>query len=155
MFYHLIETYLGAHFSFLKKKLSQFKGDEIGTGCLTWHLDKLISFNLIKKVKIKNYLIFLPIEISDEEGILYFILRNNLNRLIVNLLLEREAMYKAEFYKELHFNRAKLYYDIKNLIELGIISPLFDNENVVCINLDKLDSIKEVILNILHAKMIK
>jgi len=153
--YQLIETYLGAHFSFLKKQVSQVKEKKIGTGCLTWHLDKLISFNLIKKVKVQNYLIFLPIKISDEEGILYFILRDPLNRLIVNLLLERETVYKVDFYKELNVKRAKMYYRIKNLIELGIISPLNDNEKAVFINLDKKDLITEIIFNILHTKRIE
>lgn len=152
--YHVIRTYKGAHFSLLKKKLSKYNKKKIGTGHLTWHLDKLIRFNLIKKVRIKNYLIFLPVEVSNEEGILYFILRDTLNRLIVNFLLERESGYKADLYKELNLKRAKLYYRIKNLIESGIISPSPNNEKEVSINSDKKELIKSAITNILNDKKI-
>ncbi|MFX1498934.1 MAG: hypothetical protein ACFFBH_15520 [Promethearchaeota archaeon] len=148
--YHLIKNYKGIHFSLLKKKISKYNKKKIGIGHLRWHLDKLIRFNLIKKVKIKNYLIFLPVEISDEEGIFYFILRDTLNRLMVNFLLENESVYKTEFYKELNVKRTKTYYRIKNLIELGILSPRTDNK--VSINSDKNDLIKNIIRNILQGK---
>ena len=153
--YWLAKTNIGAHFSFLKKKLSQQKESEMGVGHLIWHLEKLIKFNLIKKVRVKNCTIFLPIEISDEEGIIHFILRDILNKQIVEILLKLESINKADIYKELNVKREKTYYRIKRLIELKIISPKTEDEKIISINLSKKDLIREVFNDILHNKQIK
>jgi len=153
--YWLVKTNIGAHFSFLKRKVAQQKESEMGVGHLIWHLDKLIKFNLIKKVKVKNCTIFLPVEISDEEGILYFILRDDVNKLIVEILLEHESINKADIYKELNVKRENTYYRIKKLIELEVISPIAEDEKIISINLSKKDLIMEVINNILYNKQIK
>ncbi|MCK4285718.1 MAG: hypothetical protein KAX18_05920 [Candidatus Lokiarchaeota archaeon] len=151
----LIKTNIGSHFSFLKKEVSQQKESEIGVGHLIWHLEKLIKFNLIKKIKIKNCTIFLPIEISDEEGIIYFILRDDLNRQIINILLEHESVKNTDIYKELNVQREKMYYRINKLIEFGIISPKADDEKIISINLSKKDLIIEVINSILYNEQFK
>ena len=151
----LIKTNIGSHFSFLKKEVSQQKESEIGVGHLIWHLEKLIKFNLIKKIKIKNCTIFLPIEISDEEGIIYFILRDDLNRQIINILLEHESVKNTDIYKELNVQREKMYYRINKLIEFGIISPKADDEKIISINLSKKDLIMEVINSILYNEQFK
>jgi len=151
----LIKTNIGSHFSFLKKEVSQQKESEIGVGHLIWHLEKLIKFNLIKKIKIKNCTIFLPIEISDEEGIIYFILRDDLNRQIVNILLEHESVKSTDIYKELNVQREKMYYRINKLIEFEIISPKADDEKIISINLSKKDLIMEVINSILYNEQLK
>ncbi len=150
--YWLVKTNIGAHFSFLKKEVSRQKESEMGVGHLIWHLDKLIKFNLIKKVKVKNCTIFLPVEISDEEGILYFILRDNLNKQIIEILLEYESVNKADIYKDLNAVRENTYYRIKKLIELEIISPITDDEKNISINLSKKELIMEVI-NILYKQI--
>ena len=148
--YWLVKTNIGVHFSVLKKKVAQQKKSEMGVGHLIWHLEKLIKFNLIKKVKVKNCTIYLPVEISDEEGILYFIMRDNLNRRIVKFLLKHELVNKADIYKYLNIKREKTYYRIKNLIKLGIISPIAEDEKTISINLSKKDLIMEVVNDILH-----
>ena len=143
--YWLVKSNIGVHFSFIKKEISQQKMSEMGVGHLIWHLEKLIEFNLIKKVRVKNCTIFLPVEISDDKGILYFIMRDNLNRRIVKFLLEHESVNKADIYKYLNIKREKMYYRIKNLIKLGIISPIADDEKSISINLSKKDLIMEVV----------
>jgi len=153
--FRLVNTDLGAHFSFLKKEVSQQKESEIGVGHLIWHLEKLIKFNLIKKLKVKNCTIFLPVEISDEEGIIYFIMRDNLNRQIVEILIENESVNKADVHKDLNIAREKIYYRINKLIELEIILPSVDDEKIISINLSKKDLIMEVINSILYDKQIK
>jgi len=153
--YWLVKTNIGAHFSFLKKEVTEQKESEMGVGHLIWHLEKLIKFNFIKKVKVKNCTIFLPMEISDEEGILYFILRDDLNKQIVEILLEHESVNKADIFKELNVKREKTYYRIKKLIELEIISPIAEDEKIISINLSKKDLIMEVINNILYNNQIK
>jgi len=153
--YWLIKTNIGAHFSFLKKEVAQQKESDMGVGHLIWHLEKLIKFNFIKKVKVKNCTIFLPVEISDEEGILYFIMRDDLNRQIVEILLENESVDKSDIYKGLNIKRENTYYRIKKLIELEIISPLAEDEKIISINLSKKNLIVEVDNNILYSKRIK
>ena len=153
--YWLVKTNIGAHFSFLKKEVAQQKESDMGVGHLIWHLEKLIKFNFIKKVKVKNCTIFLPVEISDEEGILYFIMRDDLNRQIVEILLENESVDKADIYKDLNIKRENTYYRIKKLIELEIISPLAEDEKIISINLSKKNLIVEVDNNILYNKRIK
>jgi len=151
----LVKTHIGAHFSFLKNKVSQQKESEIGVGHLIWHLEKLIKFNLIRKVKVKNCTIFLPVEISNEEGIIFFIMRDDLNRQIVEILLEHESVNKAAIHKDLNVVREKVNYRIKKLIELEIISLITDDEKMISLNLSKKDLIMEVINNILYNKQIK
>ena len=153
--YWLVKTNIGVHFSFLKKKVAQQKKSEMGVGHLIWHLEKLIKFNLIKKVKVKNCTIFLPVEISDEEGILYFIMRDNLNRRIIKFLLKHESVNKADIYKYLNIKREKMYYRIKNLIKLEIISYIAEDEKNLSINLCRKDLIMDVVDNILKYKRIK
>lgn len=153
--YWLVNTHIGAHFSFLKAKLSQIKQNEIGVGHLNWHLEKLIKFNLIRKVKVMNYTIFLPVEISDEEGTLHFILRDDLNREIVDFLIEHEPVIKTDLYKELNAKRGKIYYRIKKLIEMEIISALSNNEKYMSLNSEKKDLLLEVINNVSYNKRIE
>lgn len=153
--YWLVKTNIGAHFSFLKKEVAKQKESEMGVGHLIWHLEKLIKFNLIKKVKVKNCTIFLPIEIGDEEGILSFIMRDDLNKLIVEILLEQESINRADIYKELNVNRERTYYRIKRLIELEIISPIAEDKKTISINLDKKELIMETLNKILYYNQIK
>ncbi|MFW9784050.1 MAG: hypothetical protein ACFFFB_17330, partial [Candidatus Heimdallarchaeota archaeon] len=145
--YKMIKTNIGAHFSFLKTKVSDQKEGDMGVGHLIWHLEKLIEFNLIKKLKVTNCTIFLPIEIDDDIGILHFFMRNELNRKIVEFLLHHENVNKADIYKELNSKREKTYYHINKLIESDIIAT--DTEGtIISINSSKRDLIIEVINSI-------
>lgn len=153
--YWLIKTNIGAHFSFLKKKVSQQKESEMGVGHLIWHLEKLIKFNLIKKVKVKNYTLFLPIEISDEEGILYFILRDELNKQIVEFLLEHAIVNKGDIYKDLNAKRENIHYRIKKLNEFGVILHKKENKKFISINSSKKNLIEEVLENIFFNNQLK
>ncbi|MFX1275602.1 MAG: hypothetical protein ACFFBP_00325 [Promethearchaeota archaeon] len=148
--YSIIKTNKGIHFSSLKETCAKYKDSEIGVGHLVWHLEKLIKFNLVKKLKVKNFTIFLPVEMSDEEGMLYFILSDDLNRIIVKLILERKEIKRSDIYKELSIEREKIYYRIKNLIGYGVISPSPENKKRLFIKLSKRALINEVITNILN-----
>lgn len=153
--YWLINTHIGAHFSFLKAKLSQIKKKEIGVGHLNWHLEKLIKFNLIRKVKVMNYTIFLPVMMSDEEGTLYFILRDKINKEIIEFLIENEPIFKSDLYKEYNAKRGKIYYRIKKLIEMKIISSFFNDEKYLSLNSEKKELILEVINKVSNYKKIE
>jgi predicted transcriptional regulator len=146
--YWLIKTYIGAHYSFLKELISIQQKSEIGVGQLIWHLEMLLKFNLIKKVKVKNSIIFLPIEIDNNMGILHFLLRDEINRNIVDLILEEETIDRTDIYKQLELKRENLYYHIKKLVEFNIILPLVEDENCITINPNKKNLINQVINNI-------
>lgn len=82
--YRFLTSYLGAHFSIIRKVTIPDSSNNLGSsGQLIWHLEMLIKFNYIKKIKIKNYTIFLPYEIDDDIGLLHFILCDDIYRKII------------------------------------------------------------------------
>ena len=53
----------GVHFSDLRKKALP---EEMGSsGQLVWHLEMLLKFNYIKKIKVGNYTVFLPMDMDE------------------------------------------------------------------------------------------
>lgn len=142
--YRLIRKNIGAHFSFLKEQISVQKECKMGVGQLNWHLKKLLEFNLIKKVKVKNYVLFLPIEIDNDIGIINFMLRDETNRKIVDFILEQEIINNCDLQKQLNVKREILYYHLKNLIEFNILSLLIEDERKITINLIYRDLINEI-----------
>jgi len=53
--YRFLTSNLGAHFSIIRKQIITDSSDNLGSsGQLIWHLEMLIKFNYIKKIKIKN-----------------------------------------------------------------------------------------------------
>ncbi|MFX1460021.1 MAG: hypothetical protein ACFFBT_11175 [Promethearchaeota archaeon] len=151
--YLIIKTIIGVHFSLLKELISIQKDRDVGVGQLNWHLEKLLKFNLIKKVKVKKFIIFLPIEIDKNNGILYFILRDEINRRIVNFIFEQGITNRSEIHKQLKLKREKLYYRIKKLIEFNILSR-FEDESSITINPNKKNLLRDVLNNNLHRNLI-
>ena len=82
------------------------------------------------------------------------IIRDDLNRQIVEVLLKNKSVNKAEIYKGLNITRENAYYRIKKLIELEIISLLAEDEKIISINLSKKNLIVEVVNNIVYNKRI-
>ncbi len=124
--YNIIIKYNGAHFSFIRKKI--FKNYTTNSGQLLWHLNMLLSYDFIKKIKIGNFTIFLPINMSNDIGTLYFFLKDKINKKIFELLKLQNKVKKTEVYKEINENREKVYYRLKVLIKHEIIS-YSNNEN--------------------------
>jgi predicted transcriptional regulator len=145
--YKLIKKHIGAHFSFLKERVSAHKECEIGVSQLLWHLEKLLEFNLIKRVKVKNYIIFMPVEIDNKIGIIYFILRDEINRKIVDYILEQGIINRSDIHNQLDLKREIVYYHIKNLLEYNILTPLIENVRNITIN-----PIKRELLNKIMSK---
>jgi predicted transcriptional regulator len=116
--YYFIKENLGVHLSTIR---NHFQSENTGTGQLLWHLDMLLKFNHIKSIKMKKYLIFLPRDIDDESGIIYFLLRDDLNFRIVQLLLEKKELKRSNVYKELAESRELVYYHLNNLIDDKLI----------------------------------
>ncbi len=135
----------GVHFSILRKKALS---EEVGSsGQLVWHLEMLLRFNYIKKIKVGHYTIFLPYEIDEDIGRILFILRDRINNKILHLLIENESFIKSDIYKEIDEKRADVYYRINNLLNHGIITLNKDLDTEMCINHD----LKGDIIKILNA----
>ncbi|MFX1500164.1 MAG: hypothetical protein ACFFDH_04270 [Promethearchaeota archaeon] len=129
--YDIITTNLGIHFSEIKRKIETVR--EISMGQLIWHIQMLLKFSLIKKIKFKNYTIFLPIEIEDQLGIIYFLVRDEMNFKILKLLVKNEYMQKSSLYEELKEDREKVYYHLNLLKDNDIIMTKERKEDLICI----------------------
>jgi len=149
--YNFIRSNMGSHFSLIKRV--GISSDMAGSpGELIWHLDMLIKFNYIKKLKVKNYTIFLPIDVDDESGIIYFFLRDDLYRKIINHVFSSEPKERAQIHKLIGENRETIYYRIQNLIDFQILELLEDNKvklnpkksDIVIQVLDEISNIREL-----------
>jgi len=140
--YNFIQSNIGSHFSLIKK-IGISNEETRSSGVLIWHLDMLLKFNYIKKLTLKNYTIFLPIEIDDESGKIYFVLQDKLYRKILSHLISNESQERSQIYKLLGENRGTIYYRIQNLIEFQILELLADNK--VKLNPKKRDIVIQVL----------
>ncbi|MFW9866603.1 MAG: hypothetical protein ACFFEN_10950 [Candidatus Thorarchaeota archaeon] len=142
-----IKRNIGIHFSLIKRIVSSDKVDSLGSsGQLVWHLEMLLKFEYIKKVKVGNYTVFLPYEMDEEIGVFSFLLRDIINTKIIKLLIEQESIKKSEVYKILNEKRENVYYRIKTLHEHYLIVENDVEKNIIYINPEK----KEIIINLLE-----
>ncbi len=125
--FEIINSELGIHLSEIKRKI---KGiiKEISTGQLIWHIEMLKKFGLIKKINFKNYTIFIPIDVDEQIGIIYFLLRDEINFKILKFLSERGYIRKTLVYEEIDEPREKLYYRLTTLIDNQVL--MSENEEV-------------------------
>lgn len=132
LIYEYITTNLGAHFSSIRKEAFPDVEDELKSiGQVVWHLEMLIKFKLIKKMNIGNYVIFLPIEIDEKEGLLHFFLNDAINEKILILLVKMEKVKRSDVYKLIDEKRENVYYRIKNLMEKKVVSFVEGSEKVI------------------------
>ena len=142
--YNYIRANPGAHFSILRKNALS---DESGSsGQLVWHLEMLLNFNYIYKVKVGNYTVFLPIEMEIELGIINFLLRDKINRKIVDILTTQNSIKNSEIFKYVDEKREQVNYRLKNLIGYNILCFKEDPSKEVYLNPDK----QEDVINILN-----
>ncbi len=134
--YNFIYNNIGTHFSLLKKHFSSEDKSQ-SPGELIWHLDMLLKFNYIKKLNFQKYTIFLPSEIDDESGVVYFLIKDSLNKKIINLLISNGSLKRNEIYKLLQEKRENVYYHLNVLIENKIINLNENNEIIIKSNLKK------------------
>jgi len=139
----------GAHFSLIRRVVSSDKISNLGSsGQLVWHLEMLLKFEYIKKLKVGNYTVFLPYETDDELGVFIFLLRDVINNKIIRLLTEQGPIKKSEVYKKVNEKRENVYYRIKTLHDHSLIAEKDDEKNIIFIDPDK----KEIIINLLNIK---
>jgi len=141
--YNYIRIHPGVHFSILRKKaLPEEKGS---SGQLVWHLEMLLKFNYINKIKVGNYTVFLPFDIDEEVGTILFLLRDRINYKVIQLLSKENTMIRSEIYKEIEQKREDVYYRINNLIDQDILIVSASSDKEISIN----PNIKKKITDIL------
>jgi predicted transcriptional regulator len=121
----------GAHFSAIKKEIFQDSRTKLGSsGQLIWHLGLLLRFKYIKRVKIKNNTLFLPIDMDEDEGLIYYLIKDPIVKDLLCLFSNRDFIPKTEIYKALAQKREDLYYRINKLFEneIFITSNMNDQE---------------------------
>lgn len=144
--YNYITKYPGTHFSLLRKKVLYNALGTIGSsGQLVWHVEMLLKFNYIKKIKVGNYTVFLPFDMDDETGKLFFLLRDKINNKLLNLLVEQQSIIKSEIYKTINEKREDVYYRLKNLIDYGLISLGKESDKEILLNPNKKEFVLEII----------
>jgi predicted transcriptional regulator len=138
-----INDHPGIHFSDLRKVALP---EEMGSsGQLVWHLEMLLKFNFITKIKVGNYTVFLPFEMDEKTGKFLFILRDRINNKVIRLVSKEKMVARSEIYKEIKEKREDVYYRINNLMdqEIIIVSPSSDKD--VCLNPNFKEIINEVL----------
>lgn len=144
--YRFIKTQGAVHFSLIRKSVnSDREGTLTSSGQLIWHLEMLIKFKFIKKIKVGNYTVFLPTEMDEELGVIHFLLKDKLNKKIIILTYKQELIKRSEVYKTLNEKRENVYYRINNLIEHNILSLKQEPNKEILINPDKKELLDEIL----------
>ncbi|MFX1366618.1 MAG: hypothetical protein ACFFCE_16810 [Promethearchaeota archaeon] len=131
----------GVHFSNLRRRALS---EDIGSsGQLLWHLEMLLKFNYIKKIKVGNYTVFLPAALDKEMGKILFFIRDRINNKIIFLLVEEDAVKKSEIVKKINEKREDVYYRLNILLRNELLIETPDKD--ITINPKR----KELILDIL------
>ena len=144
--YNYIRANPGAHFSILRKKALSDESES--SGQLVWHLEMLLNFNYINKIKVGNYTVFLPIEMEVDLGIINFLLRDKINRKIVDLLRTQISIKNHEVFKFIDEKREQVNYRLKNLISYDLICFKEDMSKEVYLNPDKQEDVINILNNI-------
>ena len=148
--YNYIKNNIGSNFTFIRENVLLDDGVNIGSpGQFAWHLEILLKFNYIKKIKFKKYTIFVPIDVDERKAIFYFLLREKNKNAIINLLSKHDTLKKSDIYKILNEPRENIYYHINSLLDEEIVIHQEKTSDLICINPD----IKEIVFRI--AKKIK
>jgi predicted transcriptional regulator len=144
--YNFIENNLGAHFSLLRKEIISDNEDEMGSsGQLIWHLEMLLKFDYIKKIKVGNYSIFITIDLDEETGKISFLLKDEINRKIISLLVKNKKMKQSNIHKKIEEKRSKVYYHINNLVKSELILSEELNSIYIYLNPKKQKKIRRVL----------
>lgn len=140
--YEFIRTNRGAKFSTIR---GTYEGTTGSSGQLIWHLQLLLKFNYIKKLKFKRFTIFLPIEMDDEEGLMTFFVQDSLNKKILKLLNVQGPLKRTDIYEALDAPREKIHYRVKMLLETNLILTLDESEKEVYINPEKMTHLTDIL----------
>ncbi|MBY8983349.1 MAG: helix-turn-helix transcriptional regulator, partial [Candidatus Lokiarchaeota archaeon] len=132
--YNIIINNNGMNFSLLRENV--FTNKSGSTGQLIWHLKMLIKFKYIKKIKIKNATVFIPIDMEEEKGRLFFFLKDKINREIIKYLNVYKQIKRSEIHKNMDEKRQNVYYRLNLLLENNIILFKKGSDKMLCISPD-------------------
>ena len=132
--YNIIINNNGMNFSLLRENV--FTNKSGSTGQLIWHLKMLIKFRYIKKIKIKNATVFIPIDMEEEKGRLFFFLKDKINREIIKYLNVYKQIKRSEIHKNMDEKRQNVYYRLNLLLENNIILFKKGSDKMLCISPD-------------------
>ncbi|MBN1216890.1 MAG: hypothetical protein JXA99_15800 [Candidatus Lokiarchaeota archaeon] len=122
----------GATFTYIRENV--FTSKSGSGGQLIWHLEMLLKFNYIKKVKIGNHTLFIPEELDKNLCILNFLMKDELNRKIIRLLLNHAHLKKPNIYKMINEKRENVNYRIKNFLNQDIIQFFDKPEKLIMLS---------------------
>ncbi len=141
--YNFIRTNSAIHFSVLRRMA--FPEKMGSSGQLVWHLEMLLKFKYIKKIKVGNYTVFLPFEMNEDMGRVIFILRDRINNKLMKLLTEKTNILKSDIFKEINEKREDVYYRINNLVDHGLITYSDPSDKHLCIISNVKEKIDEIL----------
>ena len=140
--YEYIKTNRGANFSTIRR---EYEGSTGSPGHLIWHLQVLLQFAYIKRITFRRFTIFLPIALEDEEGLLRFLVRNELNRQILGVLRTHERLEKADLFQSLEASREQIYYHLNLLMEANVISAIGEGDKEICLSPAKRQYLEKIL----------
>jgi predicted transcriptional regulator len=144
--HQLIQNKGAVHFSHIRKIIKfDMYGKELSSGQLIWHLEMLIKFNHIKKVKFGNYSVFLPIDVDEELGLLIFILNDEINKKILETIVNNEPIKRSELYGQISEKRENVYYHLNLLFHSNIIIEDKEESDRISINSTKEEILKKML----------
>ncbi len=106
----------GVYFNQIAKKLN------LSNYILAWHLKILLKFSYIRSKEIDKHEVFFSAELSTEkDGLLSFITKEKVKKLIDYLKYNQEGCSKTQVSKELHMHFSTVNKYLEKLDEFGII----------------------------------
>jgi len=123
--YEYIKEHLAVNFSSIRSDLSSRITNKIESpGQIVWHLQMLLKYGYIQRLKFKNYSLFSPAELNSDLIILIFLLKDEINKKIVVLLSNIPTLKRSDVHKHIDEGREVVYYRINNLLNNGILSKI-------------------------------
>lgn len=125
--YEFIKIHLVVNYSTIQNDLSAETTSEMGSpGQIIWHLQMLIKYGFIKRIKYKNNSLFYPAEIPSDLIIPTFLLKDEINKKIILLFLNNNSVKRSDVFKYIDEGREVVYYRLNTLLELKILSEVED-----------------------------
>ncbi len=118
--FRLINEQPGAHFSNIIKLMVE-ENEKVSLGQFFWHLEILTKYNFIKKIEFRNFTLYFNTNIDDFMGICFFLIRERINRKIVDYLIKEESVFLDQLPNKIYESKEKLNSRLKILNEEKII----------------------------------
>ena len=106
----------GIHFNELKRESG------LASGNLVWHLDILETYKVIKKKRVKNYVIYIPYYSKNPlSNVDLKLQKSELTLEVLEMIEENPGIWNGKITDELETHRKTIQYHIDKLIDLGLI----------------------------------